>query len=225
MGSEDAPATSTFSSHTQENIFTAKTIWNDMKNDDESKGFSVNPEVVTFYGDSGGVLFYPALAVGSEDLRNTFDMQRRRRPMVPAPTSCPMPDKQRSGERRDRLYLLYLQPWVLESSWALPGIVPHICWLNEVKDQTCEESICLYSYSEAWKKYISQNIVSRHAHRIIVQFMAANCGKVPTLRTSSLMPTLHGIMRKTCLITPCPCSVCMVSSIVCEWSDNTYIFF
>ena len=104
----------------------ALTIWNDKKNEDESKGFKVNPEAVTFYGDSGDVLFYPVLSVRSEDLRNTFYMQRRRRPMVPAPTSCPMPDKQRSGLRRDRIYLLYLQPWVLESSWALPGIAPYM---------------------------------------------------------------------------------------------------
>ena len=29
------------------------TIWNDRKNEDESKGFSVNPEAVKYYGDSG----------------------------------------------------------------------------------------------------------------------------------------------------------------------------
>ena len=156
------------------------TIWNDIVHEDESKGFSLNEKAVKFYGDCRDVLFYPELSKDSEDLRNTFYMQRRHRPMVPAPTSCPMLDKQRSGERRDRLYLLYLQPWVLESSWALPGIVPHICCLNQVEDQTCEEGTSSYSYSEAWKKYISQNIVSRHAHRIIVQFMAACCGKSKT---------------------------------------------
>ena len=155
--SEYPPETSTFSSHTLEKHSQqsegdssskppALTIWNDKKNEDESKGFKVNPEAVTFYGDSGDVLFYPALSVRSEDLRNTFYMQRRRRPMLPAPTSCPMPDKQRSGLRRDRLYLLYLQPWVLESSWALPGIVPHICCLHKVEDQTCAESTSLYNY-------------------------------------------------------------------------------
>ena len=100
--------------------------------------------------------------------------------MVPAPASCPMPDKQRSAERRDRLYLLYLQPWVLVSAWASPGVVPHISCLNEVADENATDKSCSYSYSEAWKKYISQNIVSRHAHRIIVQVMAACCGKSKT---------------------------------------------
>lgn len=156
------------------------TIWNDKKNEDEGKGFSVNPEAVTFYGQSGDILFYPDEAGGSEDFRNTFYMQRRYKPLVPAPASCPMPDKQRSAERRDRLYLLYLQPWVLDPSWAVPGIVPHISCLNKVEEDIGEERTTCYSYSLAWKRYITQNIVSRHAHRIIVQFMAACCGKSKT---------------------------------------------
>ena len=100
--------------------------------------------------------------------------------MVPAPASCPMPDKQRFAEKRDRLFLVYLQPWVLEPTWASPGVVPHISCLNEVLNETDPEIVCSHSYSEAWKKYISQNIVSRHAHRIIIQFMAACCGKSKT---------------------------------------------
>ena len=100
--------------------------------------------------------------------------------MVPAPASCPMPDKQRDAEKRDRLFLLYLQPWVLEKAWAAPGVVPHLSDLNEVRDDTEPDVIRCHSYSEAWKKYISQNIVSRHAHRIIIQFMAACCGKSKT---------------------------------------------
>ena len=158
----------------------ALTVWNDKKGENEDQGFSLNPKAEKFYGLNGDILFYTRKSGGSADLRNTFYMLRRRRPMVPAPSSCPMPDKQRSGERRDRLYLLYLQPWVLESSWAVPGLVPHISDLNKVEDSSCAESPCSFSYSEAWKKYISQNIVSRHAHRIIVQFMAACCGKSKT---------------------------------------------
>ena len=83
----------------------ALTKWNDLEHYDESKGFCVNPEAEAFYKTSGDILFYPALTEGCEDLRNTFYMQRRRRPIVPAPSSCPMPDKQRSDERLDRLYL------------------------------------------------------------------------------------------------------------------------
>ena len=37
------------------------------------------------------------------------------------------------------------------------------------------------SYVEAWKQYIAGSIPSRHAHRIIVQFVAACCGKSKTV--------------------------------------------
>ena len=69
---------------------------------------------------------------------------------------------------------------MLEASWELPQLVPHLCSLNRVADPSSPESECLHSYSHAWKRYISQNILSRHAHRIIVQFMAACCGKSKT---------------------------------------------
>ena len=52
-----------------------------------------------------------------------------------------MPDKQRSTEKRDRLFLLYLQPWVLEKTWASPGVVPHLSHLNEVRDEADPEVI------------------------------------------------------------------------------------
>ncbi len=48
------------------------TIWNDTLHEDESKGFSLNPEAEEFYGDGGQILFYPELPKGCEDLRNTF---------------------------------------------------------------------------------------------------------------------------------------------------------
>ena len=66
--------------------------------------------------------------------------------------------------------------------------MPHIGCLNKVEDHTGAESTCVYSYSQAWKRYISQNIVSRHAHRIIVQFMAACCGKSKTTESQSEAP-------------------------------------
>ena len=65
--------------------------------------FEVNPEAEIYFGHHSGVLFYPVGAGGLEDLRNTFYMRRRLRPMVPAPSSCPMPDRERSADRRARL--------------------------------------------------------------------------------------------------------------------------
>ena len=58
--------------------------------------------------------------------------------------------------------------------------MPHVAYRNEVKECIDGETLCVYSYSQTWKKYISQNTVSRHAHGIIVQFMAACCGKSKT---------------------------------------------
>ena len=43
------------------------TIWNDREHEDESKGFSVNPEAEKFHGDSGDILFYAVQSGGSED--------------------------------------------------------------------------------------------------------------------------------------------------------------
>ena len=36
------------------------------------------------------------------------------------------------------------------------------------------------SFAAAWRWYVRGNIVSRHAQRLIVQFMAACCGKSKT---------------------------------------------
>ena len=64
--------------------------------DDEKKeNWSVNPEAEEYYQANGGeILFYPFRKWGPTDLRHTYYMKRRERPMVPAPHSCPMPDKQ-----------------------------------------------------------------------------------------------------------------------------------
>ena len=124
------------------------TKWNDKKDDVDNEDFSVNPAAEEYYSVKNDILFYPKEAGGGQDLRNTFYMKRRRRPMVPSPTSCPMPDKQRSSERRDRLYLLYLQPWVLEASWAVPGIVPHITSLNEVSCSSKQTHLLFWGREE-----------------------------------------------------------------------------
>ena len=89
------------------------TRWRSDAQRTDARQFEVNPEAETYYGTKNGILFYPEGAGGLEDLRNTFYMRRRARPMVPAPSSCPMPDRERSADRKARLYLLYLRPWTL----------------------------------------------------------------------------------------------------------------
>ena len=117
-------------------------------------------------------------------------MQRRLRPMVPSPCNTPMPDKYRSEDYRGRLYSVYLRPWTLHKPWASRH-VPHICDLNWVPRRIPIEQVRrrlrgknaaptdvpTRSYAAAWRQYIEGGVVSRHAQRLIVQFMSANCGK------------------------------------------------
>ena len=41
--------------------------------------------------------------------------------------------------------------------------------------------LILRSWSKSWTSYIRGNVVSQHAVRLIVQFMAANCGRSTTM--------------------------------------------
>ena len=63
--------------------------------------------------------------------------------------------------------------------------VPHLSQLDVVPrrrltgKQTvlADEAGSERSFANAWKWYIRGNVVSRHAQRLIVQFMSVNCGK------------------------------------------------
>ena len=150
--------------------------------------YCLNPEAVLCDAASREILFYP-LAEGSAYLRNAWYMVRRKRPIVPAPSNAPMPDKYRSGDKRAIIYATYLRPWVLERAWATPGQVPHICDLGIIPDSLAlprprlkvvgKQAPLLPSrgYERAWEWYIRGHVVSRHAVRIIIQFMTACCGK------------------------------------------------
>ena len=53
--------------------------------------------------------------------------------MVPAPTNCPMPDKQGGREGKCRLLSLYARPWVLDRRFASVH-VPHLNDLDIAPD-------------------------------------------------------------------------------------------
>ena len=117
-------------------------------------------------------------------------MQRRKIPIVPAPTGTPMPEQENDGNKKAQLYSIYLRPWVLDKTLATKE-VPHIADLDLSTESGCPGNIIRHrlrgkqsphklmqprrSFSEAWRNYIRGNVVSRHAQRIIVQFMAAHC--------------------------------------------------
>ena len=134
--------------------------------------------------EQGRYLIFPLLE-GDMQLREHWYMRRRIRPMVPAPSSTPMPDKQADADEKAKLYSLYLRPWVLDKRWATRE-VPFIADLDVLQQaapprtrvrQKTSPTVVTRSFSEAWRWYIRGHVVSQHAVRMIVQFMAACCGK------------------------------------------------
>ena len=101
-----------------------------------------------------------------------------------------MPDQQNSPEAAKRLLNLYMRPWVLVHENATDA-VPHICNLDVVpavkssstarrvrlRSKQRDPALQQRSHAVAWSWYVRGHIVSRHAQRLIVQFMAACCKK------------------------------------------------
>ena len=136
--------------------------------------YDVNPAAEKADEDS---VFYPILP-GDVQLRKKWYMRRRRRPMVPAPANTPMPDKAGHAEGKARLLSLYMRPWVLERVWAT-AVVPHIADLDLQTLPSSEPASASASrnYTGAWRHYVRGRVVTHHAKRLVVQFMAACCGK------------------------------------------------
>ena len=80
--------------------------------------------------ETDNVLFYPDIPACAQ-LRRRWYMRRKTRPMVPAPSNTPMPDKQSNAEAKARLYSVYLRPWTLHNDAATPE-VPHITNLDDL---------------------------------------------------------------------------------------------
>ena len=81
-----------------------------------------------------------------------------------------------------KLFSVYLRPWVLDAAWAVPTHVPHITDLNLAQADTKagskeEPKEDRRNFEAAWRTYVRGHVVSRHAKEMIVQFMAACCGK------------------------------------------------
>jgi len=69
-----------------------------------------------------------------QSFRHRWILRRRKRPMVPAPSHTPMPDKETTKEGKGRLFSLYMRPWVLDRRFASRH-VPHIADLDVVFDK------------------------------------------------------------------------------------------
>ena len=134
---------------------------------------------------------YPRTGGGSH-LRHKLVMMRAHTPYVPAPASCPMPDRAGSEEEKSRLFSLYLRPWVLDHH-AASRHVPHLarlCYIpaasiGGAKRRRCSTKMAERvappdAFTHAWRWYLRGHVVSHHAKRIITQFLAASCGKSTT---------------------------------------------
>ena len=161
--------------------------------------------------ESTRLLFFPRIP-GEMQLRSKWCMQKHIRPMVPAPSNTPLPDKAPDADGKGKLYSIYLRPWTLDRS-AATDEVPYITDLDLVpianvsagSSDRLAEGTPGASHSDeidpaakakkrrlrgkqrpadapnrsvamAWRTYIRGNVVTRHAARIITQFMAACCG-------------------------------------------------
>lgn len=163
------------------------TVWVEKPAEGTTGKFQLNPKAVQHFASSKTILFYPEREEGL-DLRNIWYMQRRKRPIVPAPVITPLPVGHRDPEKAAKLFSVYLRPWVLDTRWAVPVRVPHLADLNLVRADPAagapagaENENDLHEYlrnfEAAWRAYVRGHVVSRHAKEIIVQFMAACCGK------------------------------------------------
>jgi len=155
------------------------------KDGKDGDDYDVNPAA-----ESRDVVFFPEVN-GDTFLRKTWYMRRLRRPMVPAPSRSPMPDKQPDADGKAKVFSVYLRPWVLDRRMASKE-VPHIADLDVVptKDSdvvrtsrrriTGKRAISpetRRSFAASWTWYVRGNVVSRHARKLIIQFMAACCGR------------------------------------------------
>ena len=112
--------------------------------------------------------------------------------MVPAPSSTPMPDQRKYAKQKFLLFSLYMRPWTLCPEWAETH-VPYIGNLDVVprehmspdlqsmiraagfSAESLQEEVRSHEFS--WRSYIRGHVVSLHAKRLIVQFIAACCGR------------------------------------------------
>ena len=135
---------------------------------------------------------FPVGIPGDLDFRNRLYLSRRHRPMVPSPSGTPMPDQAKYAKKKFLLYSVYMRPWTLGAAWASEH-VPHLRDLDRVPVGHRSADLVellreakvggdvqlddLRSHEYSWRSYIRGHVVSRHAKQIIVQFMAACCGR------------------------------------------------
>ena len=126
-------------------------------------------------------------APSTAQLRDHYVLVRNKRPLIPAPTSTPMPKSQKTVEERCRILSVYLRPWVLDRSYASEH-VPHLVDLHKVistvlankpktratskRAQIADSREVEGSYTTSWDDYRTGHVVSEHAARTIRNFLS-----------------------------------------------------
>ena len=110
-----------------------------------------------------------------------YYLERRTEPLIPYPTTCPLPKPDMSKDAQARLLNVYLRPWTLDLKSATPH-VPHISALDlEIRSTSLNPRRRLFtktapgprSHHVAWRAYIQHHVVSEHAARTIRNFLSA----------------------------------------------------
>ena len=112
--------------------------------------------------------------------RNTWVLRMRKRPMVPSPEVCPMPNRRKSKESRCKILSVYLRPWTLFRQGGTLE-VPFLANLQYSQEQLREAEQMDADPHEigengdlraAWKEYNKTTLP--HAFRQIRNFMLAS---------------------------------------------------
>ena len=56
------------------------------------------------------------------ELRHSWLLMRRQRPVIPCPEQCPLPSRRMSKDRRAKILSVYLRPWTLASKLACRSV-------------------------------------------------------------------------------------------------------
>jgi len=119
---EDSSDDASGYSEPEEPMKKAKVMWEPGIDHVVREAAGLHPDIVVF----------PKL----EDMpsfRHRWVLRRRKRPMVPAPTHTPMPDKESSRAGKSRLLSVYMRPWVLDRRFVSRH-VPLMADLDVVPD-------------------------------------------------------------------------------------------
>jgi hypothetical protein len=147
------------------------------KTKEETAEYEPNPAAASGDEDAEALVFFYGTIPGDMQLKDRWYMQRRMRPMVPATSSTPMPDKAKSIDEKTGLFSLYMRPWVIDAALACQhGHVPHISDLDIVQSpckpkmrittkSTSDCGMAVRSYSQAWSAYV--RVCSVCVHTVI----------------------------------------------------------